>query len=316
MQRIAIIGSSGHYGRAMMRAFRNQPSAKILGIDVCEPPASAQPDEFFKCDVRSDQLRERLQQFKPDTVLHFAFIVDPIHDDDEMHSINVQGTQNVMEAVREIQPERFMISSSATAYGASDDNPVPMSEAQPPRSYQQYRYATDKVEVEGLLQAFKSENPQIKVSWTRPTIIWEPGLSNYLTDLINIPPLMLKPSGNDTELQFVHGDDLVAATHLILKKNATGPFNIAPCDWVTISEIAQMSRRFTISFPCSVLKKIAAGWWALRLPLFRFPPGFWNFVRYSWVIEPDRLVNELGYEFKYSAKETLQMMLDHHRSKS
>ena len=278
MHKVAIIGSSGNYGRAMIREFRkHHPSAVLLGLDVSDPPELAQPDEFLRCDARGAELREKLRKFQPDTVLHLAFVVDPIHDDGEMHSINVQGTRNVMDAIAELQPQRFLISSSATAYGAAGDNPIPMSEKQPCRSHQQYRYATDKVEVENLLADFSKANPDIFVSWTRPTIIYEKGLRNYLIDLITIPPVMVKLSGNDTELQFVHGDDVAAATLLILEKNAVGPFNIAPHDWIKISELSKMSNRFAFPVSHRFLKFVAIGWWGLRLPLFRFPPGLWDF---------------------------------------
>ncbi len=311
MKRVAIIGSSGHYGRAMIRELRSaNPKIVIHGIDVVDPPEWDTPDFFFRCDARSEALIEAMVEFEPDTVLHLAFVVNPIHNDEKMHDINVAGTRNVLKAVAKIQPERLLISSSATAYGAWPDNPIPLLESQPLRAREEYRYSADKVEVEEMLVDFAKTNPEIATSWTRPTIIYETGLTNYLTTFVAKPPALVMPNGSNTPMQFVHADDVVAATRLILEKKATGPFNIGPKDWVSLSEMAEMSSRPIFSLPLAILKGIASMWWALRLPLFRFPPGLWYFAAYPWVISPERLTEELGYEFRYSCRDTLQLMFD------
>lgn len=316
MNRVAIIGSSGHYGQAMIRELRrSHPNAKLLGLDVVDAAENAEPDEFRKCDVRSPETQQALIDFEPDTILHFAFIVDPIRDDARMHDVNVNGAKNVLEATTKIQPRRLLMASSATAYGAWPDNPVPMPETQPVRGRPEYRYSKDKDQIESMLVEFARQNPNIKVSCTRPAIIYEEGVKNYLTTFISTGPLIVLPSGNDTEMQFVHSDDVVAATRLILENNAEGAFNIGPNDWLTLSDMAKMSNRSVIKLPFAVCKMITTLWWGLRLPLYKFPPSLWYFIRFPWIVEPRRLTQELGYEFKFSSRETLQQMFDHTRRK-
>lgn len=316
MQRVAIIGSSGHYGQAMIRELRRtHPDATLLGLDVADASATAKPDQFCKCDVRTPETQQALIDFRPDTILHFAFIVDPIRDDARMHDVNVNGAKNVLEAAARIQPRRLMVASSATAYGAWPDNPVPMPETQPVRGRPEYRYSNDKDQVESLLVDFAKQNPNIVVSCTRPAIIYEHGVKNYLTQFISIGPIIVLPSGNDTEMQFVHSDDVVAATRLILENNASGAFNVGPNDWLTLTEMAKMSNRPVIRLPFWICRMTTVLWWGLRLPLYKFPPSLWYFVRYPWVVEPRRLTDELGYTFKFSSRETLQQMFDDVRGK-
>lgn len=311
LDRIAIVGGSGFYGHALIRELREtHPHAVILALDVAEPRDTGKPDEFKKLDVRSPELCEALLEFKPDTIIHLAFIVDPIRDDDFMHDVNVNGTKNVFEAVKQIQPARFLLSSSATAYGAWPDNPVPLVEDSELRGRVEYRYSHDKVAIEKLLVEFSEANPAICVSWTRPAIIYEEGVNNYLTKFISKGPLIVLPDKNDTEMQFVHADDVAAATRLILEKNATGPFNIGPDDWISLAEMAKMSKRRTISAPLGLCLLFTKCWWGLRMPLFHFPPPLWYYIRYPWVVRPKRLTEELGYSFRYSSRETLQQMFD------
>ena len=310
LKRIAITGSSGFYGRGVVQAIRQQyPDAEILGMDIV-PPASDAPDTFIECNVLDEKLGQQICDFQPDTVIHLAFVVNPMRDETLMHRINVEGTQNVFDAVQQCRPERFLVSSSATAYGAWPDNPVPMAEDWQLRARKQYRYADDKVLVESMLHTFAEENSEIAVSWTRPCIIYGPEVSNYLTEFIIKGPLIVLPGGNNTELQFVHIEDVAGATLTILRNNGRGAYNVAPDDWLTLKDLAKLSGRLSVPTPFTACLGFTVCWWALRLPLFRFPSGLWYFIRYPWVISPNRIQSELGFEFQKSSLDTVKLLLN------
>lgn len=309
MQRIAVTGSSGFYGRGLIEGLRSRfPEATILGLDVVEPSVHP-PDQFLHCDVTSSELGEHLESFAPDTVIHLAFVVNPMRDTDRMHEINVQGTRNILTAVEKIQPARLLVSSSATAYGAWDDNPIPILEDHPLRPRTEYRYAHDKVLVEELLSEFREQNPEMFVSWTRPAIIYAEGVDNYLTKFMLKSPLMVLPDGNNTTLQLVHLEDVVDSTLKILTSDVSGAFNVAPPDWITLRDLAKLKRQFCLKSPLVMCRMFTNIWWGLRLPLFYFPSGLWYFIRYPWVVAPQRLQEELGYNFRYSTLQTVREML-------
>ncbi len=309
MRRIAITGSSGYYGRKLTGHIRQiAPEAKVLGIDVVPPPNTENPDEYLRLDIRSPDVRQAIADFQPDTIVHLAFVVNPIRDTRLMHDINVGGTNNVFEAVRAVRPQRFLMSSSSTAYGAWPDNPIPMEESWPLRAQGKFQYALDKTLLEELILALSKELPDVAVSWTRPAIIGGVGLNNFLTRCVCRLPLLVLPDGKDVPLQFVHESDVVKATWAILENNVRGPFNIAPPDWIPLSEIAKLTNRWSIKAPFWTTQLATTIWWGLRLPVFDFPPSFHDFVRHQWVIAPARLQRELNFKFQYSAKETLLMM--------
>jgi UDP-glucose 4-epimerase len=312
MQRIAITGSSGYYGRKLIECLRRQaPHVRIFGCDVI-PPRDAAPDEFVRLDIRNPELPGALDAFAPDTIVHLAFVVNPTHDDGEMRSINIDGTDNVFRAVRRLRPARFLMSSSATVYGCFPDNPVPADETWIVRARPNYRYSVDKTELEQQIAALARELPETAVSWTRPAIIYGPGVNNYLSRFILQLPLIVLLDGCDSPLQFVHEEDVAAATWRILDAGGRGPYNVGPPDWVQLSDIATHSGRRVISLPFWFVRCITTCWWGLRLPVFDFPVGLLYFLRYPWVAAPNRLERELGFRFQYSSLDTLRALLHSH----
>ncbi|MBL8815867.1 MAG: NAD-dependent epimerase/dehydratase family protein [Planctomyces sp.] len=314
IQRIAITGSSGFYGRALIRKIRQEdPSVQILGCDLIPPRTGTHPLEaahqFAECDITSEHASTSIADFQPDTIVHLAFVVNPMRNERRMRQINVDGTKQVLKAARIVKPKRLLIGSSATAYGAWEDNAVPMTESFRLKSRDEYRYAADKVEVERMLAEFRDQQPGITVSWTRPCMIYGPGISNYLTQFILEGPLIVLPGGNNTEFQFVHVDDVADATWTILRNNGAGPFNVAPPDWFTLRELANMSGRRTAKVPLNACLTFTTIWWALRLPKFRFPSGLWYFIRFPWVIHPERLQSEMNFEFRYSSRDVIRQLL-------
>jgi UDP-glucose 4-epimerase len=308
-ERIVITGSSGYCGRAIVAAVRKQwPNCEILGIDVVAPNDNP-PDVFSSCDISSTEVDREFERFRPDSVIHLAFVVNPIRDRRRMRQINIDGTRRILSASAACGVSRIVIGSSATSYGAMADNPIPLTESMPVRAGAEYQYAAEKCEVEKLVEEFRAANPQITTATTRPCMIYGPGLSNYLTKFILNGPVIVLPDGNNTPMQFVHLDDVAEATCRILASGVSGPFNIAPPDWFTLRDLASMSGRICIPAPLKGCLAFTFCWWALRLPLYHFPPGLWYFIRYPWVVSPDRLCSELGFQFRRSSGDVIRMLL-------
>ena len=309
MKKIVITGSSGYLGSRLVEYFsRKLVGATILGLDIRDPE-DAKPDTFIKMDIRSPQLREAICEFQPDTIIHSAFAFKPLHDERLMREINVDGSRNLLQAAAEQRPQRLLVVSSATAYGAWPDNPVPMDETWPLRARKEFQYAADKTEVEGLVSAFAEDNQEIAVSRVRPCIIGGPKMENYLKRFIFGLPFLALLDGQDTPTQFVHEEDVVAAIDTILTRDARGAFNVAPPDWLYISDMAKETKRRTIRIPFWLA--YAAHWlaWTTRFRHHESPAGFLYFARYSWVVTPTRLEKELDFQFRFSSRDTLRQII-------
>ncbi|MGA2796769.1 MAG: NAD-dependent epimerase/dehydratase family protein [Thermoguttaceae bacterium] len=308
MKRIAITGSSGYLGSSLIRYFAaHEPDLKILGLDIV-PPREPGGHEFLQLDMRHPELVETLKFFQPDTVVHMAFVVPPMHDEREMHAINVEGSRNVLEA--SAGAERLLVTSSATALGAWPDNPAPLDDSWPGRAGPQFSYAAHKVELEAMLVRFAEEHPQIVVSCVRPCIVGGPHMDNYLRRLLFEMPIIVLLDGIDAAIQLVHEDDVSAAIHRILVREGKGVYNLAPPDAIPISEIGDLTGRRRMSAPFWLGRLLAWMAWKSHYPPHKYPPGFLYFLRYPWLVASNRLVHELGFQFQHSSRETFLGMLE------
>lgn len=311
IERIAITGSSGYCGRYFISQVRRQaPGVQILGLDVA-PAHTERPDEFQQLDTRDPAVYEALQKFAPDTVVHMAFIVNATRSDAFMRDVNVNGSRNVFSAVRKLQPQRFLYYSSMSAYGAWPDNPVPMEENWQLRPRLDFRYGADKTELESDIQQLAAAHPEIAVSWVRPSMILGQGVGNYISNYVLKSLFILLPDGSDAWTQFVHEEDLARATWEILRQNGTGPYNVCPDDWLKWSDIAKIRGKRAVKLPLWLTR------WAMRfyrgcrlpdtlLPGMASPLGLLNYLRHPWVGTPRRLQEELGFQFKYSSRATVE----------
>jgi len=288
---------------------------RVLGLDTRVPDGPA-PDEFSQLDVCDPRLLDILREFAPDTVIHGAFIVTPLRDKREMRRVNVDGTKHVLDVMDRIRPARVMLISSATAYGAWPDNPQPMDEDWPLRSRPGFPYAADKTEVEGLIDRFAQQCSDVAVSCVRPSIIGGPSMDNYIRRVLFGMPFLIRMDGHDQPFQLVHERDVVGAIDAILQANGRGAYNVAPPDWTYTSDIARDTGRWMIWLPFFFVRFVYGLGWQLRLPYPETPAGFLYFARYPWLVNPQRLEQEVGYQFEYSTSETLAEILQTRQAKN
>jgi len=264
--RIAITGSSGLYGRTLIREIRRSlPHAVVLGVDR-EASTTDPPDHMWQGDILSGEVCDAVVRFAPDTLVHLAYAVQPGRDLAAMRRVNVEGTRAMLETARAVPVSRLLVASSATVYGAWPDNPPRCDETTPVRPLSDYYYSAHKGIVERLLREFTEAHPEMAVCWTRPAIICGPGVTNFLSEYFRSMPFLGLPDGRDTPLQFVHHDDVARATLAMLMAGATGPFNVAPDDALTHREIARILRVPAVPLPYAVMAFLGSLWWTLRLP--------------------------------------------------
>lgn len=307
-KRIAITGSSGYLGSRMVQKFLDEDFS-VLGVDTKPPTIEVNRFNSILADVSSELCLGSLKDFKPDIVMHTAFVFQPLRNRRLMHLHNIGSFERLSKVVAQISPSHFHVVSSATVYGAAEHATHRLPED---TSFHrsQFQYAMDKQEIERGLADFAKANPQIATSWSRPCLIGGPSIDNYMSRFLFGMPFLALPDGNDTPLQFVHEDDVVSAILKIVESGQTGPFNIGPADSTPLSVIAQKTDRKSFRLPYWLCYGVHALAWHLRLPRHESPPTLLEFARHPWMVDSSRLVEELGFQFQYSSDQTLDIMIE------
>jgi UDP-glucose 4-epimerase len=296
--RYLITGGSGYIGSRLCQILAGRDGTeRIVNVDV-KPRAGATPQvEFVRGDVRDfAALRDLMEREKPDAVIHLAFLLNPIHDEALMYDIDVNGTAAVLRAASEAGVEHVLVTSSAVAYGAFPDNPRPIAEDWPVRGAPDFSYARDKAESDRVCQLWALEHPDRVMTIVRPTIVFGPGVDNFISRGWTKASFMPIADGVDEQFQLVHEDDTVTALMGLLDARAGGAFNVAADGTLTWRESAEMIGLKTREMPMKRLKRLYGLAWRLRLPGVESPPGNAEFIRHPWVVSNEKLKAETGWQ--------------------
>ncbi len=201
--KVLVTGGLGNVGRSCLAELRRQ-GHEVTCFDVRTRPneraakkASALARVLWG-DIR-DQEDISTAVRTQDIVVHLAFILPPASEKqpDLAREINVGGTRNVLQTMRESRPSAKMIFiSSFSVFGDCQHKPPPRSVADPVQPMDNYN--RHKVECE--------------------TLIKESGLDWVILRLAVVPPLTLggfNPKMFDippgTRIEFVHPGDVALA---------------------------------------------------------------------------------------------------------
>ncbi len=308
MRTIAITGVGGLIGRRLVAALASREDIeRLIGIDRLAPDGLTAPALVVQsADVRDPDLAEGLEGV--DALVHLAFQLDPLHDEDHMRSVNVAGTRNVIEAAHRAGVGHVVYLSSVAAYGAHPDNEVPLSETSPIRGTPGFNYAEHKAEIE---QWLASRGPAIGPDLTvlRVAPVLGPGVQNFISRWFEAPRVTLV-KGHKPPLQFVHLDDVVAAIVHVLDRHLTGVYNVSAEGWLSLDEVTAIVGRRTVEVPEEVAFSSAERLW--RLGIGEQPPGLIRHIMYPYVVDPSRLI-ATGWQPRHSNRDALDVFAQEHR---
>jgi nucleoside-diphosphate-sugar epimerase len=336
---ILITGVSGNLG---LRLLEFLSDFKVIAADVA-PPASGNLSHFEKVDLSEErscnQLLELMRTYRPEAIVHLAFIVDPVRsgvlDRQQMWHVNVAGTGRVIEAIAEHNRmlggvQKFIFPSSISVYGPNLSKPV--SEDAPLKA-QTLPYALDKRETDLTIQA-RARSMKCKSYILRPAIYTGQSVQNYLVGVLRgIPggkgplaerlrsrnsrlPLLLPSRGNYLEhkFQFVHVDDMARLIAHILRRRQNDPqisiMNVAgrgdPISLETCARIANLEiKRLPSRALCRTVLRLL---W--NLGVSDVPPEAFPYLLGSYTMETARLRVFLGDEYRkviqYTCEEALR----------
>jgi nucleoside-diphosphate-sugar epimerase len=327
---VVVTGIAGNLGSRLLPLLGD---FSVLGVDV-NPPHTDLPLQFERMDLGEESstrvLYEMLRDTKPVSVVHLAFVIDPVRsgvtEPARMWQINVAGTARVMEAITEANRtadspiRQFVFPSSVSVYGPS--LPAPATEESPMAAHT-LPYAIHKKQCDEVVQQRSSALRGCSVYILRPHIFAGASVKNYLLGAFRGTPNgkgpraekmrhegkrlpCMLPRGQqylDNKIQFVHVDDMARLIAHILHRDPEVQrltiLNVAGRgEPLTFGRCIEMAKAKLIRVP---------GKWAMRMVLSflwnrqisAIPPEALPYMTGEYIMNTDRLQKFLGGEYEH-----------------
>lgn len=337
---VLVTGISGNLGKRLLPLLAGY---RVIGVDL-RPPEAHSAMEFHAINLGHEascrELTQLLRQTGACSVLHLAFVIDPVQtgvlDIERMWQINVGGTARVMEAISVVnrtggQVKQFVFPSSVSAYGP--ETPGPVKEDFPLRAHT-LPYAIHKRETDEVVRYRAESLGDCRTYILRPHIYTGATMQNYLVGALRgIPlgkspraarmraegkrlPLML-PRGKkypEQLFQFVHVDDVARLLAYLLQRPHSDPpvtiLNVAAHgDPLPIRRCAEIAHATVQQVPtraaCRLILRLLWKW-----QISAIPPEALPYMIGSYTMDTTRLQKFLGADYphvmQYSVEDALR----------
>lgn len=131
MTKYLITGANGFAGRHVCKYLcKHVSNSEIVGIDVNEDSLGVKDYDVLIGNVLDyDFINKVIREVKPDTIIHLAGIIQSIYFT-EVYKVCLISTWNILESVRNVNPEVLVISTGSSAeYGRIDMKSLPIIES-------------------------------------------------------------------------------------------------------------------------------------------------------------------------------------------
>lgn len=299
-----VTGGSGYFGSLLVRCLLERGyRCRVFDInDADDRPAEV---DFCRGDIRDlPAIRKACEGV--DMVLHNVAQVPLAKDRHLFESVNVQGTENLLQAGKAAGVRKIVYTSSSAVFGAPKSNPVTeQTEPTPGDSYGQAKYEGEK-----LCRRFIDQG--LDVTMIRPRTILGHGrlgifqiLFEWIREGANIPVL----GRGDNLYQFVHADDLADACIRAGERPGPAIYNCGAERFGTMREGLEALCRHAGTASRVKSLPMAPTVWAMKLTsaIGISPLGAYHALMYgrSLYFDITKAKTELSWQPRYSNEEML-----------
>lgn len=299
VKKIFITGGTGFFGKSLIRHCRGlmENEIVILSRDPEKriqqfPELGENPRiEFLQGDVRDFEFPG--DDF--DYIFHGATTSGKIIPDDEMQSVVIEGTRNVLEfARRNPRLSNLLYISSGAVYG--DKYNAPMHEelhCEPVNVYGRSKYEAEQLCREADIPfsiarcfAFIGEYLPLDAHFA---------VGNFIRDCLAERPIIIKGDGSPVRTYLYAGDLAHWLWTIMLNGENRRAYNVGSDQAISIAKLAEATR------------KAAGTHNDIRILT---PPG--NSRPHSYTPDISRSSRELGLEVKTPLEEAIRLTLEYH----
>lgn len=199
--------------------------------------------DFHNLDVRNFEKIKPLAS-KSDGIFHFAALTNVLESftkQDEYSTVNVKGTQNILDIAKQFDL-KVVFASSAAVYGDTKKIPIKEDAEKKPLN----PYGQTKLECEYLCEKYSQKGTKVNV--LRFFNVYGKGqnpayagvISKFLENVSNGKPPIIYGDGTQTR-DFVFVDDVAKANLLAMNNDSSGQIiNIGTGIKTSVRELAEM----------------------------------------------------------------------------
>ncbi|HMJ10015.1 MAG TPA: NAD-dependent epimerase/dehydratase family protein [Polyangiaceae bacterium] len=235
MTRALVTGGSGYFGCAVVNELRKR-GYQVAVFDLVDVDDRPKDVEFFQGDIRDRAAISRACEGV--SVVHHNVAQVPIAKDKALfHSVNVDGTLNLLEALRAHRVPKAVLVSSSAVFGVPAKNPVDHTVQPAPRE----EYGAAKLEAEHLAHRYVRDHG-LDISIIRPRTILghgRLGIFQILFEWVRRGKNVYVMGRGDNQYQFVHADDLCDACIRAGERPGPATFNIGTDRFGTMRQLLE-----------------------------------------------------------------------------
>lgn len=284
-QVVVVTGAAGPLGRRVCAlAAADAAVGRVVAVDRRAIVGVPHGVEVVQADLVSADLKRCFEG--ADVVVHLAQGDGPTRDEVAAPSDDVRAAHRVLDAASAVGATHLVLRSSAAAYGAWANNPVPLTEDAPLRPNPGVGFAAERAELERAGAEWRDDHPGATVAILRPTLTLAPEGNGWLARALGRTAVPV--TDDEPPAQYLDVDDLASAVDLARRARLDGPRNVAPDGWVdgdTARALAGGGPRLRV--PERIALRIAG--WRWRSGLGETPPALLPYTVHSWVVANDRL---------------------------
>jgi len=299
-----VTGGAGFLGHQTARALHAR-GERVRVLDILEAPDLPAGIEFVRADIRDRRLVLAATE-GVDVVHHNAAMVPLTKAGADFWSVNVEGTQNALEAARAVGVKLFIHVSTSAVFGLPERCPI--TDETPLRPLEAY----GRAKLAGEERVAQAAREGLACAVVRPrTLIGlgRLGIFHLLYEWIREGGKVYVIGQGNERFQFLHVDDIVDFMLRLAEVRKPGVYNLGAERFGTLREdlTALIRHAGTAARVVGTPAALAIG--TLRtLDWLRLSPlAPWHYLTYhkAFYFDISRPMRELGWRPRYGNQEML-----------
>ncbi|MBI4575410.1 MAG: NAD-dependent epimerase/dehydratase family protein [Planctomycetes bacterium] len=301
---VLITGIAGGKGQVLARRLADR--WRVVGVDRLPWRSAPRGVEVHVADLRKRPFQDLVRRRRPAAVVHLALVRHFQVGERERYDINVHGTRRLFEHCVRYGVRRVVVVSSATVYGALEDNPHYLTEEAALNASLLSPEIRDLVQADTLATTFLWRYPDLSTVVLRPVYLVGPSVHSVVCRYLRLRrvPMVL---GFDPLFQVMHEEDgIEAIAQAVEVEGLRGVYNVAGPGAVPLSVVIREAGRRPLAVPELLLRPLVGR--LFRARAFPFPEGSLPFIQYPCTVDGEAFRRATGFAARWSLRETLRSL--------